>query len=115
MGTRPEVQQIVEVLGELKGVAGQIDSMDNEEVSQRRADINDLRKYGDRAASHGHFPPDVVAQVGGETSNVVGGVTSKVAEDVTSNVAGGVRSNMADCISSKVTDVVFIYFLLLLL
>ena len=39
---RPEVQQIVEVFGELKGVADRSDSTDSEKDSQRGADIEDL-------------------------------------------------------------------------
>ena len=57
VGTRHEVQQIVEVLGELKGAADQSDSSDSEGDSQRGADIEDLGKYGNRAASQGHIPP----------------------------------------------------------
>ena len=48
----PEVQHIVVLLGELKGAADRSDSKDSEEDSQRRADIEDLRKYGDRVVSH---------------------------------------------------------------
>ena len=48
---RPEVQQIVEVLGEIKGVADRSDSKDSEEDSQCGANIEDLWKYGDRAES----------------------------------------------------------------
>ena len=48
---------MVEVLGELKWAADHSDSKDSEENSQRGADIEDLRKYGDRAASQRHLPP----------------------------------------------------------
>ena len=101
---RPEVQQIVEVLGELKGAADRSDSTDSEEDSQRGADIEDMRKYGDRASSQGHVPPDVVVQVGDVTSKVVQGATSKMAEDVSSKVAEGSTSTVADGISSTVAD-----------
>ena len=84
---RPKVQQIVEVLGELNGAADRSDSTDSEEDSQRGADIEDLQKYGDRAASQGHVPSDVVVQVGGVTSNVAEDVSGKVAEGATSTVA----------------------------
>ena len=53
----PEVQQTVEVLGELKGVSDRSDSTDSEEDSQCGADIEDLWKYGDRADSQWHVPP----------------------------------------------------------
>ena len=77
MGTRHEVQQIVEVSGKLKGAADQSDSSESEGHSQRGANIEDLGKYGDRAARQGHVPPNVVVQVGGETSNVAESVTSE--------------------------------------
>ena len=83
-------------LDEIKGTADQSDSTDSEH-SQRGADIEDLRKYGDRAASQGYVPPpDVVAQVGGVTSKVAGGVTRKVVVGVTSKVAGEVCSEVID-------------------
>ena len=101
MVIRPEVQQIVEVLGEIKGASDLSDSTDTKEDSQRGADIEDQGKYGDRAASQGHVPPDVVVQVGGVTNNMAEDVTSNVAEGATSAVADGISSMMADDVNSN--------------
>ena len=93
---RPEVQQIVEVLGELNGAGARSDSTDCEEDSERGADIEDLQMYGDRAASQGHITSAIVVQVGG--------VSSKVAEGASSMVDEGATSKMAESVSRKVAE-----------
>ena len=56
---RPEVQQIVEVLGKLKGAADWSDSTDSEEDSQREADIEDQRSEVIGRPARGMFPPSL--------------------------------------------------------
>ena len=100
---RLEVQQIVEVLGELK-VADRSDSTDSEEERQCGANIEDLWKYGDRANSQWHVPLEVVVQVGGVTSKMAEGATSTVAARISSTVADDVSSQVAEGVSSKVAE-----------
>ena len=123
--TRPEVQQIVEVLGELTGAADRSDSMDSEEDSQCGADIAKVRWWGGQPGAcsprhchtswrwdqHGGW--GCYQQGGGRyfqqgaegvSSNVADGVSSKVADGVSNKVAEGETSKMADGVSRKVAE-----------